>query len=130
MSKEVGKKISAKKKGWKPNFTQEWKDNISASLKGHKPFMSKNHTKRSIQKIKNNTVGKAHKRILKEIKEFEKQGYRCVPTGGIVRPDFVAVKDGKIFAVEVEYGRPNYSKYTKEIRSFVDDVIWLIRRGN
>ena len=40
----------------------------------------------------------------------------------------IAVKDGKIFAVEVEYGRPNYAKYDEEMRSRVDDVIWLLRK--
>ena len=80
------------------------------------------------KKLSKNII-KVNDRILKEIKEYQENGYRCVPTGGKVRPDFIAIKEGKVLAVEVEYGsNPNYSKYTEKDRLFFDDVVWIIRR--
>ena len=44
-----------------------------------------------------------------------------------VIPDFIAIKDNKVFAVEVEYNKPRYEKYTDDIRKYYDDVIWILR---
>lgn len=85
------------------------------------------HTEEAKRKIGLGTQT-VHARIIQEIKEFEAQGYRCVPVGGKVRPDFIAIKDNKVLAVEVEHGRPNYAKYDEEMRSYVDDVVWLLRK--
>jgi hypothetical protein len=65
-------------------------------------------------------------RILKEIPELEKQGFRCIPIGKVI-PDIIAFKDGKVFAIEVEYGNPKYDKYDEETRRYFDDIIWIIR---
>ena len=144
VSKETRKKISIAKIGSK--LSEETKRKISEANKGMKGYwfgkkMSE-ETKRKLilvntgkklsdktkEKLKNN-IKIANERILKEIKEFESQGFRCVPTGGKVRPDFIAIKDNKVFAVEVEYQRPpNYSKYTNEAKLFFDDIIWILRR--
>lgn len=67
-----------------------------------------------------------YQRILEETKELEKQGFRCIPIGKVI-PDIIAIKDNKIFAIEVEYQRPNYNKYTDDVRKYFDDIIWLIR---
>jgi hypothetical protein len=66
-------------------------------------------------------------RILKEVPELEKQGFRVIPITSVI-PDIIAIKDDKIFAVEVEYKTPNYTKYTDEVRQYFDDIIWLIRK--
>ncbi len=42
-----------------------------------------------------------------------------------LRPDILARKDGKIYAVEVEFGKPDYAKY-EGIKVF-DDIIWIIK---
>ncbi len=53
--------------------------------------------------------------ILQEKDAWERQGYRCFPIGlygdGYPVPDLIAVKDGKIIAIEVE--RPQIRKATK-----------------
>jgi hypothetical protein len=66
------------------------------------------------------------KRIKDELVELRKQGFVCVPVGGKIRPDIVGFKDGKVYAIEVEYKQqPNYSKYTDDARSYFDGVIWI-----
>lgn len=126
MPEYIGEKIRQKKLGKKRNIT--WGDNLSKALMGHKPSFMRNHTEGEKSKIADG-IQKAQERIIEEIKEFEKQGFRCVPTGGKVIPDFIAIKDNKVYAVEVEYGRhPNYSKYTDEVKSYVDDVIWILKK--
>lgn len=68
------------------------------------------------------------KRIKEEMIELEKQGFRCVPVGGKVRPDIIGIKDGKVFAIEVEYRKsPNYSKYDGDNRKYFDDIMWINR---
>ena len=74
-------------------------------------------------------VKKAFARIEAEIPELEKQGFRCIPMTDVL-PDIIAIKDGKVYAIEVEYGNPNYSKYTELVKSRYDDVIWILRKFN
>ena len=69
----------------------------------------------------------AYERILKEVVELEKQGFRCIPIGKVV-PDIIGIKDGKVFAIEVEYHQPHYEKYTDDIRKYFDDIIWIIKK--
>ena len=129
---KIRKKLSEAKKGWnglighnhsertrlkmsisglgrkRPPFTQEWRDKLGKANKGYKKTFL------------------AYKNILKEIPELEKQGFRCIPIGKVI-PDIIAIKNGKVYAVEVEYGRhPNYSKYN-DVKKYFDDIIWIIR---
>ena len=70
----------------------------------------------------------AWQRILKEIPELEKQGFKCIPIGRII-PDIIAIKNEKIYAIEVEYQRPRYSKYNKSnYKKYFEDVIWILRK--
>lgn len=73
---------------------------------------------------------RVHTRIIAELDNLTQQGFRCVPVGGKVKPDIIAIKDGKVFAVEVEYGKPNYAKYTDDVRVYFDDIIWIIKNKN
>lgn len=59
---------------------------------------------------------------------LKNQGYRVIKTGGAL-PDLIAVKDGKIYAIEVETGtqRPQYNKYTDSIKEMYDDIIWILK---
>lgn len=103
------------------------KENISNSLKGKKySFRVGNYT----QEFKNGHAV-AYEKILKEVQLLEKRGYTCVPVGHRVTPDIIAVKGDniKITAVEVEYGKPNYPKYSKEIQQNYDDIIWILRNS-
>jgi len=69
-------------------------------------------------------------RIEKEIPELEKQGFRCFPITKII-PDIIALKDGKIYAIEVEYAKSRQkekmSKYQNSKYKY-DDVIWILRK--
>ena len=70
-----------------------------------------------------------HDRALQEeLANLETQGFKCIPIGmlGFPKPDIVAIKDGKIYAIEVELSCANYSKY-KDLKCF-DDIIWIVRR--
>lgn len=73
-------------------------------------------------------MGKTYQRILDEAKILEKQGYRVIPIAHVI-PDIIAIKDGEVYAVEVEYGNPNYDKYEKnDYEKYFDGVIWLIKK--
>jgi len=69
-----------------------------------------------------------YERIEKEIPKLEKQGFRCIPIGKVI-PDIVAIKDNKLYAIEIEYGnnKIRYDKYDK-IKYKYDDVIWILRK--
>lgn len=99
-------------------------------------------TGRKLSKIAKEKIGFAHRgvktgidtieivdrRLEEEMKKLSEQGFNCVPVGGKVRPDIVAFKNGKIYAIEVEYKkRPNYSKYDKLKIEYFDEVIWINR---
>ena len=102
-------------------FKQSYKNGTKISWnKGKKNSQEANEKNRLSQL-------RIHTRIMDEIKNLTKQGYRCIPVGGRVRPDIIAIKNNKVFAIEVEYGKPNYGKYDNEMKSFVDDIIWIIK---
>jgi len=70
-----------------------------------------------------------HDEALKlELEEIKKQGFRCIPIGLLryPKPDVIAIKDGKIFAIEVELSTIDYEKYNS-IKDF-DDIIWIDKR--
>lgn len=79
-------------------------------------------------KTKNKTsIERIHKEVVSFGEVLEKQGYRFIPLIKI-RPDAIALKDGKVFAIEVEHGIPKYDKYTKETLPYFDDIHWLIHK--
>ena len=64
-----------------------------------------------------------HQDIIKqEIAEYEKQEFRCIDLSKVI-PDFIAIKDKKVYAVEIELHSPNYDKYNEN--KFYDDIIWI-----
>ena len=96
-------------------------------IDGQKAFYQKHPE--VLERIK--TIGKVSKktefqRIIEEKEELEKQGFRVIPLCKVI-PDLIAIKDNLIFAIEVEYQKPNYNKYTPEFRKFYDDIIWIIK---
>ena len=124
----------------KVSHTPEWNKKESIALTG-KPHPQSPHfsvrgelspNKRPEKREKSKqSIEIAFNRILQEIPELEKQGFRCIPIGKVI-PDIIAIKieNGKLFiaGVEVEYGKPNTSKYTPEIRRYFDDIYWIIRK--
>ncbi len=69
----------------------------------------------------NNHIEMHFDRIHAEVTELEEKGYRVIPITRII-PDMIAIKDGKVFAVEVDYNRPDHDKYTRG-SSLFDGVI-------
>ena len=71
--------------------------------------------------------------IKKELTKLEKQGFRCVNVGTtkVKKPDIIAFKNNKIYAVEVEtqsHKIPNYDKWNGT--NIFDDIIWIVKRKN
>ncbi len=54
---------------------------------------------------------------------LQKEGFNCF-SPDIIRPDIIASKNGKIYAVEIEYHKPNFDKYNN--CKFFDDIIWVV----
>lgn len=115
-SEEAKLKMSQTKKGIK--LSEEHRKHISIASKGKKksPRHCKAMSERPLHK----------KYITEQCNKLIKQGFRIIPLDGEyrIRPDIIAIKDNKVFAVEVEGGKPNYKKY-KNI-SFYDDIIWVL----
>ena len=69
--------------------------------------------------------------INEQINDFTSQGFRVIPIGKNrdIKPDFIAIKDNKVYAVEVELSsKPDYDKYNG-IKYF-DDIYWILIRGS
>lgn len=63
----------------------------------------------------------AERLVLKKLGEL---GYRCIDLSKRPLPDAIAIKDGKVFGVEVEHCYVNTKKYS-EVRQY-DDILWAI----
>jgi hypothetical protein len=123
-SPETRLKLSIANKGKKmgdnnPARRPEVRKKISDSLKGRKLTDEHKAKLKFCQKT-------AFERILQEIPELEKKGFKCIPIGKVI-PDIIGIKDGKIYAIEVERSKPNYDKYTDDIRKYFEDIIWILR---
>jgi hypothetical protein len=68
--------------------------------------------------------------VLPHMEEFRKNGYRVIPMVQVI-PDFIAMKDGKVIAVEVEsvgtVRLGKQGKYEKMSEQFYDDVVWITK---
>ena len=88
------------------------------------------HGKFSIErKVKHKVGTERHKTaISEEINNFIENGFKCIRLDHSPIPDFIAMKDGKAFAVEVEFGFPNVSKYSNNNPQLeYADIIWIKR---
>jgi hypothetical protein len=66
-----------------------------------------------------------HRNIIAEqIESFRREGFLCVRMDSRPHPDFVAIKDDKAYAVEVEGSHMNIGKYTKSPHDYAD-IIWI-----
>lgn len=88
--------------------------------------LRKSLTLESRQKIVTTKI--RHTNAIKQhIKELQEQGFKVFEPDRKPRPDIIASKDGKIYAIEVEFGTPNYNKYNNT--TFFDDIIWIYKKG-
>ena len=144
-----GKKISKKHKlnivksliGNKRGQGNKGKSTWNKGLpKEKQSFYGHKHTAKTIKKISNSIKNlkdfhpndKHFERILKEIPELEKQGFKCIPIGKPI-PDIIGLKNGKVYAIEVQYyqrsnSKINYLKYNDDTKKYFDDVIWILRK--
>jgi hypothetical protein len=67
--------------------------------------------------------------IQEEMQNLIEDGYSVIPTGlrKFPEPDIIAIKDGKVFAIEVEGDKPEPSRYYGYPSQFFNDIIWIIR---
>jgi len=115
-TEESKQKLSKTTTGRKLNDT--WKQNMSLASKGKKK--SELHKKAMSERP-------LHKKyITKQCNQLKQQGFRVIPLDGVyrIRPDIIAIKENKVYAVEVEGGKPNYKKYANI--PFYDDIIWVL----
>jgi hypothetical protein len=119
-------------KSWEELYGKEKADkyckNLSDAMKG------KTLPLEVREKMKKNHHGNPDhwKAILEESKKLENDGYRCIPLTKTI-PDIIALKNGKIYAIEVEVKRNcrlrNLDKYDiSGTKNLFDDIIWIIRR--
>lgn len=126
-SEETKKKISEKTKERmkSPIIRQKIRDALLGRIMplNQREKISKNLKGRHIQEVN-------FKNILSEIPELEKQGFRCIPIGKVI-PDIIAIKNNKVYAIEVERSNsPRYSKYdNKDHTKYYDDIIWILRKN-
>jgi len=93
--------------------------------------LSEQHRKHIREGVKRTTqaLRLKHKEVIFEtVKDLEKQGFRCVVIdvrSEVPQPDLIAIKNGKIYAVEIELGRikPRFNKYVNY--NPYDDVWWI-----
>jgi hypothetical protein len=123
-SAETKLKMSKIRKG--RVLTEGWKQKISDTLKGRsigiKHKCSKEH-KNKLSYANAHATSIHQKTVLNEINRLHLQGYKTLNGDLKPHPDIIAVKDGKIYAIEIEFGRPNIAKYNDI--DFFDDVLWI-----
>jgi hypothetical protein len=64
------------------------------------------------------------KAVIEQAEVLRQQGFRVVITDK-VRPDIIARRGDKIYAVEVEFNKPDYDKY--EGVEVFDDIMWIVK---
>jgi hypothetical protein len=71
------------------------------------------------------TTSRHNEKILKVVNELSAKGYRCIPIHK-KRPDIIALKDGKVYAVEVTHALPMHNKWDETDKKYYDDIIWIV----
>ena len=134
--KKASKKISETlKKGYKEGKYSPWAKGLTMETDSRirnisKRFKGIPKTEEQKKKLRQNRGTEIHyEEILRQTKELEKQGFRCIPIGKVI-PDIIAIKNNQIFAIEVEKSTPDWEKYTDDIRKYFDDIIWILLRYN
>jgi hypothetical protein len=112
-----------KKRGWS---TPEKIEKLSLAVKQvyeKNPEERYKKTKNANKEIRENGWKRHDIAVEEEMKKMEKQGFQCINLDKPPRPDFLAKKDGKVLAVEVEFG--TLRKYKYKGVTFYDEIIWI-----
>ncbi len=125
-SEEYRKKIGKTSLGRYPS--KETREKIAETKKGEK---NPNYGKSPSKETKSKFVESYYyhqKLILERGEELKGDGFK-VFYPDIIRPDIIAVKNNKIYAVEIECDNhiPDTQKYNKA-DNFFDDIWWFIMR--
>jgi len=131
----IRKMVDTRKKLGSYKWSEESKQKISQSLKGR--IFTKEHKEKLSKSLKGKLKSEETKKIFKErplhtkyvkeeINNLKLQGFRVIDIDRGIRPDLIAIKNNKIFAVEIELNHPNYNKYTNNLD--YDDVIWILKK--
>ncbi len=66
--------------------------------------------------------------VKRQTQVFESQNYKCIPTGlvSFPIPDIIAIKNEKIYAIEIQKEYAHTEKYEAEIAKYFDDIHWII----
>ena len=113
-----------KQRGIKKDLTEEqYKKYCSYLEPVHKAHIGTHPSEEMKQRIKNSNL-EHNEECAKLKKKLEHQGFKAIDTH-VLKPDVIATKDGKIYAYEIEFGNPEYSKYNQ--CSFFDDIIWVLK---
>jgi hypothetical protein len=112
------------------NWDLDYINKTSKTLSGRKlPTEHKDNIRKGVKEaLKNHRHDKA---VDEQIDIFKSDGFRCIRTDKKPIPDFIAIKDGKAFAVEVEFDiRHKLGKYKdNDPNTAYADVIWIIKKG-
>lgn len=132
-TKEKLRKITQKK--WK---IEGYREHQSLVHKGQKSYLKGRNMEEYFGKEKANlikqkigikskeAINNQFKELMILKKDFERKGFRFIPLVKVI-PDAIAIKDNKIFAIELEHKIPRYEKY--DGTQGFDDVIWIIKKG-
>ncbi len=124
--------VSLRMKGREVTKKTKIKNGIHAKMVN----TGRHHTEETKKKISKSNKGKARpdtnhrKLILKQKTLLESIGFRCVDPQKRPRPDIIAIKNCKVYAIEVETGQhiPEWYKYD-DCEIDYDDIFWLLREG-
>jgi PP-loop superfamily ATP-utilizing enzyme len=89
----------------------------------HRSRKGNHRTEEEKQKIRERFI-LHQKAVIEQTEVLKQQGFKVINIDK-VRPDMIVRKDDKIYAVEVELSKPDYSKY--EGVEVFDDIIWILR---
>ncbi len=124
--KNLSKGIAKGQRGVKKEQTEEEHKKSCEQIayaRSCRKFSNTNAPEERKQRIRQSNI--EHNEECAKLKvELEKQGFKAIDIGAL-KPDVIAIKDGKIYAYEVEFQNPKYEKYNECF--FFNDIIWILK---
>jgi len=136
LDEQLSPRRIAKKLGVSRHKIKDWLNNYGIPLRDLKQanklvnrngannsFFGKRHTEETKKKIREHH----NELIMQELPFLKAQGFKIIPIGlrNFKLPDIIGVKDGKIFAIEIDRGNTNFRK---TYQGDFDDIIWIVRK--
>ena len=122
--KKLSEVQGPRQRGIKKNLTpKQYKERCKALGKEQKKKRGTHLSEKMKDIIKKSNI-EHNDECAKLKQELEKQGFKAIDINAL-KPDIIAVKDGKIYAYEVEFQNPKYEKYNE--CSFFNDIIWVLK---